>query len=372
MPPYHTNLSYCRSCTCPGFTPQSSDAPCELCEHHPAWHLPPLALSPEQVRTAIAADGVTLEACKQDGCACPLWVDQEGSIGSETQASCALCGHRKGWHKAKCAGSEVSACTVPRAARGEARAAGGADLRMRLWKTAQDNNCTVTGPLTVTWASKCGTSSSGSGAPPPPTFNNSTRHGLAPLTSAAPNSSSPTKMKGKEKAIAATIGVQEQLHAKTFAGRVGYPAPPLSVPYDWYEANTAPAARLGLWVSPSPSALHPVIPGGKIRFRIRLDTPGSTKPPTSLAVAFVGNSSVAAGSKRDSHDFLAVYHSFKPTRDSGRYEGTVTVPEVTNCECDGSGGPLPGSFAAKGAVVSYKFEVQVTREGLFKKEKIVM
>ena len=137
--PHHAALDWCRSCSCPEFEPSATHAGCDLCTHHPAWHLTPLTLSPEQVDAAVAAGRLALERCKQEGCACPVWVAKAGEEALGAKAECELCGHKRGWHKAKNLGQEVSSARkrvemevsgrTCEAAR-RARAAGGASTRL--------------------------------------------------------------------------------------------------------------------------------------------------------------------------------------------------------------------------------------------------
>ena len=166
-----------------------------------------------------------------------------------------------------------------------------------------------------------------------------------------------------------------------------HPTPPVEVPHDWYKVNTVAAAKLDLWVSPPPLARLPLRPSDKVRFRLRPHS--SAREPAALAVGFVGNSTVVTTEHRDCHNFLALSSSILPVRRpgieldprSGEYEGSIKIPKTTNCACGGATGEaqgrwrnkaLPGSFTGRLAVVSYQFEVRITRSGRFGREKEVV
>lgn len=69
---------------------------CDTCDHRAEWHLSPVESTPEKT--------VVFERCKasliaDQVCPCPLWV--KPNENSQDRGGCELCGHKKGWHRAK-------------------------------------------------------------------------------------------------------------------------------------------------------------------------------------------------------------------------------------------------------------------------------
>lgn len=110
----HAPPSHCRSCPCPEWEADAdADAPdgqgpstslaakCDTCEHPLGVHLAKFAFAADEVRARKARGEESVEHCKMllpDGEAgeCPCAVFEAG-VGGE----CGVCGHKKGWHKAK-------------------------------------------------------------------------------------------------------------------------------------------------------------------------------------------------------------------------------------------------------------------------------
>jgi len=104
----HAPPSHCRSCPCPeweaddvdlGAEPRPSlTAQCDTCEHALGFHLTKFTFEAQEVRDRKARGEEALEHCKMlaagEECACALY---EPGTGND----CAVCGHKKGWHKAK-------------------------------------------------------------------------------------------------------------------------------------------------------------------------------------------------------------------------------------------------------------------------------
>ncbi|EGG02063.1 uncharacterized protein MELLADRAFT_72843 [Melampsora larici-populina 98AG31] len=112
----HASIEDPQPCRCPIWEdPESDGGPCDTCDHRAEWHLTPIEGSLEENRP--------LERCKADllpgqPCPCPIWVDNDKS---DNKAQCALCGHKKGWHRTK-----VSAMSLPSKAE-SMKAQGGSD-----------------------------------------------------------------------------------------------------------------------------------------------------------------------------------------------------------------------------------------------------
>ncbi|MBW0481639.1 hypothetical protein O181_021354 [Austropuccinia psidii MF-1] len=87
-------------CQCPvfeesGYVDGKAHA-CDTCGHRPEWHLP-------QVKQPGNLPDPEMEHCKANSlpgqqCSCPLWVSNDDPA---QQNHCALCGHKKGWHRPK-------------------------------------------------------------------------------------------------------------------------------------------------------------------------------------------------------------------------------------------------------------------------------
>lgn len=111
----HAPPSHCRSCPCPEWDAAAdADADalapgpggraslagqCETCEHALGFHLSKFVWGMEEVRERKARGEESLEHCKVvaggEECACACY---EGGAGG---SDCGVCGHKKGWHKAK-------------------------------------------------------------------------------------------------------------------------------------------------------------------------------------------------------------------------------------------------------------------------------
>ncbi|KAH9818692.1 hypothetical protein DFH28DRAFT_88924 [Melampsora americana] len=92
----HASIGDPQPCRCPVWEdPESDSGPCDTCDHRAEWHLTPIEGSSEENRL--------LERCKADllpgqPCPCPIWVDNDKP---DNKGQCALCGHKKGWHRTK-------------------------------------------------------------------------------------------------------------------------------------------------------------------------------------------------------------------------------------------------------------------------------
>lgn len=91
----HASIGDPQPCRCPVWEdPESEGGICDTCDHRAEWHLTPIEGSLENR---------PLERCKADllpgqPCPCPIWVDNDKS---DNKSQCALCGHKKGWHRIK-------------------------------------------------------------------------------------------------------------------------------------------------------------------------------------------------------------------------------------------------------------------------------
>ena len=106
----HALPSHCRyDCPCPEWEadalalgPDQQRAmmtqECDTCEHALGFHLSKLVYDTQEVRDRKARGEESLEHCKMlnGGEECPCAVYEQGQ-GND----CAVCGHKKGWHKAK-------------------------------------------------------------------------------------------------------------------------------------------------------------------------------------------------------------------------------------------------------------------------------
>ncbi|KAG0151553.1 hypothetical protein CROQUDRAFT_129958 [Cronartium quercuum f. sp. fusiforme G11] len=92
----HATANDPNPCRCPVWEdPEFEGGPCDTCDHEAEWHLIPVESTPERP--------VELERCKatllaDQTCPCPVWVE---SVEPKQVKGCGLCGHKKGWHRAK-------------------------------------------------------------------------------------------------------------------------------------------------------------------------------------------------------------------------------------------------------------------------------